>query len=489
MGHNYCTLQSMKFKALFLLIFPVFSFAQLQFEKTSHDFGDIKADEERFVDIQVKNTGKKREYFLSFRKTTNVTCLSNGQYIEPDSTLFIRLQPNPPGKGKFSYQVEIYTSDRAEATLIQVKGNLTELPSSMALQSCPDFNSRPPKAKLSPQMQLKVVDKLTREPVPSVTYVVQNGMEILRVNTKKSAEKVKIPIGFTLFFVKSDGYVALDTALFIGPNRDLVELELIKTPQPVIASTEPVKKDTVALSENRNPKQEEISESQPPRLTTGKEDKPLKEELQQISQETSVAAPIKLDSLPPTDFSSEHFMPLNVVFVMDVSSSMQASEKMNLAKYALNQLVDILRPEDKMGLVTFATNSELIFSADEKLSKEQVHNKISGLKADGSTAGVAGLKKGLQELEKQYLAQGRNILIVITDGGFEMNAAGEKLLQRAREKQIVMSVIGVKSGPTDAQNLTTIATNGHGTFIPINKLAQAQQNLIREIRISCFKGI
>lgn len=459
---------------LLCLFAPYFVGSQLQFEKWSHDFGNLTADSERIVDIEVKNVGKKKEYFLSFRPDRDLTCLSKGQRIDPDSTTFIRIQVNPKQVGKFNYRVEIYTSDSQEARYIQVKGNVVSLPQDplAQLQRCPDFNQRPVKSKLASKQELLTRDQETKKLVSAQVYVIQQGREIMQVPTRAKVEQVKIPIGMTHFYATSPGYLPLDTAIFIGLESKRIELELQKKPK----QTEPVQVD-------KEPEITEIEVKPEPARTLEQE---LKAEETKQSKEVDTT---QLASLASDDFSAERFLPVNVVFVVDISGSMQQSDKANLMKYALNQLVDVLRPQDKMGIVTFATNTELLLSAQEKLSKEEIKDKIVSLKSAGSTAGVAGLKGGFEELEKNEISDGRNLLIVITDGSFEMNRQGEKVMENVKNKGYQMSFVGIKTGPTTSAQLQITARETGGSFVSIKRLADAKENLVQEIRRTCFKGL
>ncbi len=99
----------MRFLILFFTLFLISnSFGQIVFEKIKHDFGDLEAYSDRFVDIVVTNKGPKKEYLLSVKKPLDVVYLVNGQFIEKDSSLIVRLQVNPKVKGKFSYDIDIY---------------------------------------------------------------------------------------------------------------------------------------------------------------------------------------------------------------------------------------------------------------------------------------------------------------------------------------------------------------------------------------------
>ncbi|MEN9440484.1 MAG: hypothetical protein RLZ33_560, partial [Bacteroidota bacterium] len=136
----------MKTLLIFFIAFLGFNaVSQIQFETTKHDFGDLEPYDDHFVDIVVKNVGSKKEYLLSVKKPYDVVYLVNGQFINPDSSIIVRLQVNPKAKGRFNYEVQIFTSDKNEATIVKITGNITELPQDnlSAFTSCPDFSSRP----------------------------------------------------------------------------------------------------------------------------------------------------------------------------------------------------------------------------------------------------------------------------------------------------------------------------------------------------------
>lgn len=469
---------------------------QLIFEKTSHDFGNLSGTEDRFVDIRVTNKGKKKEYFLSFRKPNEVVCLSNGQYILPDSSLFIRIQANPLKKGKFSYDVQVYTSDRQEAVIIQIKGNLLELPYDpiASLQNCPDFNSRPSPDKTSHQLTVKTIDKQTKEPVNASVFLIQNGTDVTQITTgKKGLWKDKYPLGFTYFYTKTESYKALEMAAYVNFQRNEIILELEKDPSYCLPVPDAFKvlppKDTneIVVVEHHKP-EPEISKPEPE--TSKPEPTKLSQQLmQEETTKADSAVPVSLAQLAPDDFSEEHFKPLNVIFVLDVSGSMNESDKFDLMKFALAQLLEILRPQDRIGVVTYASEAGILIPSTPGSDKLQLKSKVAAMKANGYTAGSEGIKLGFKEAEKNFISDGNNMVIVITDGAFNRNTGDYlKIIQKYKARNISLSVVGIKNAPRDEANMKQAATAGGGRYVPIFKLADAQQNLIQEIRLSCFKG-
>jgi Ca-activated chloride channel homolog len=134
--------------------------AQIVFEKTKHDFGDLSSTSDRFVDIVATNKGVKKEYLLSVKKPTGVVYLVNGQFLEQDGVLTVRLQVNPKNKGKFTYEVEIYTSDKDTPTVIKLSGNVSSVSTSQnSFQACPDFSSRPQSNATDFDLTVVTVDK------------------------------------------------------------------------------------------------------------------------------------------------------------------------------------------------------------------------------------------------------------------------------------------------------------------------------------------
>ena len=115
-----------------------------------------------------------------------------------------------------------------------------------------------------------------------------------------------------------------------------------------------------------------------------------------------------------------------MVFVLDVSSSMKQVDKIELMKYSLFQLTDMLRPIDKMGIVTYASDSRVLLEPTSGGNKEEINKEISDLKAFGYTAGGEGIKLGFKEAKKSFIENGSNHVIVITDGAFNRNSEDYK---------------------------------------------------------------
>jgi Ca-activated chloride channel family protein len=210
-----------------------------------------------------------------------------------------------------------------------------------------------------------------------------------------------------------------------------------------------------------------------------------------LNEETTAfieEAPVEFSSLAPDDFSAENFNPINVVFVLDVSSSMQQGDRIELMKYSLFQLMEMLRPTDKLGIVTFSSDSRVVLAPNNCDNKEAIQKVIENLKASGLTAGGEGIKLGYKQALKGFIPGGTNQIIVITDGAFNRNSDDyKKYVKKYKKKGINMSVVGIKIKDVDQVKMTEAAEVGGGRLVPIMKLADAQSNLKQEIRFAAFK--
>lgn len=469
----------MQHKTIAFLIFLFFSkltLGQLIFEKTAHFFGDLTADSERFVDIKIQNKGTQKAYLLSVRKPNEVVYLTSNELILPDSTIFIRLQVNPKVKGKFNYEIELYTSDKQTATKLKLSGNQQELAydNLAAFQSCPSFRDRPIQSATDFKLTVVTIDAETKEYLgKSEVSLLQNGEILGSWRTSKNGDfSTKTPLGYTYFFATHDGYFSSEMGAYINFQRNRIVLELKKDKQ--ITHTPSIPSFPTFPDE-----QEKLDSTL---LVTQLEKEPTTP-IEQIPN-------VSLEELPPSNFESTYFKPVNVVFVLDISGSMKSGDKMELLQYSLNQLVEFLRPEDQLAIITYADKAKVLVASKSGDKKEKMKKAIAGLKAGGYTSGGDGIELGFKQMDKNFIENGSNQVIIITDGAFNKNSDHyQKTIEKYKSKGVVFSVVGIQNSKNDEAKMKEAAQIGNGRYVPIFKLSDAQQNLIQEIRIASYKGI
>lgn len=461
-----------------------FSMGQVTFSATKHDFGDLEPYSARYVDVKLTNIGQKQEWLLTVKKTVEVSYIVSKQIMEVDSSIIIRLHVNPTRKGRFSYTVDVFTSDRAEPVSIKLTGNLSELPQdgSNMFTQCPTFSDRPGgKNPNGFDLTVVTIDKESKEPLDkSRVTLIQNGEPIWMKTTDKKGKIVKdATLGLSYFYATHDGYYPAELGAYINFQRNYVVVELEKDetvlpPDPPIdiAVVDPPKEEVIIEIEE----EEEVETH-------------LEEELTIPENTTVVAeAPPAFNELDPEDFSEANFNPINVVFVLDVSSSMSGADKMELMKYSLYQLTDMLRPQDKIGIVTYSSKTNVLLRTTTGDQKDEIKGIVKKLRPGGYTAGGAGIKSGYRLVNRAKIEGGVNHVIVITDGAFNRSSDDyKKYVRKYKRKGINLSVVGIKNKEKDEEEMKDAAKLGGGNYIPIFKLADAQHNLKQEIRALTFK--
>jgi Ca-activated chloride channel family protein len=167
---------------------------------------------------------------------------------------------------------------------------------------------------------------------------------------------------------------------------------------------------------------------------------------------------------------------------------MKQNEKLELMKFALIQLVNMLRAEDNISIVTYSSEAKVLISKTSGANKEKINAEVSALKAAGLTAGGEAIKLGFKQARKSFIENGVNQVIVITDGAFNRYSQEyEKTVKKYNKKGIHLSVVGIQNKLADEQKMQAAAELGGGRYIPIFKLADAQSNIKEEIRFISFK--
>ncbi len=466
----------------FLQIGSFSSFGQLVFDKENHDFGDIYAYDYRHVDFHIKNTGNKVAYLLTVKKPNEIVYQISSSTIQPDSSIVLRIQVNQPKKGSFSYKIPVYLSDADNPVELVVRGTIKE-PFQQGggdFTACPDFNQRPSDGNpMDFKLKIVTIDEATREVIPNTQVVMlQNGSPIGKWQTNKNGTiQEQVPLGLSYFFAKHAAYEAAELGAYVNVQRNYIVIPLRKKvalPEEKEESL-PIEK----VPDEDHTANEEIADKLRELLRATDSQK------EQENDEEQPATP--LEGIARDNFDASLFKPINVVFVIDVSSSMNQADRLELMKFSLLELTDMLRPQDRISLVAYATNARVLLSSISGIEKETIKDHVKGLKASGLTAGGEGIKLGFKQARRNFISEGENHVIIITDGGFN-RASGDykKVIQKNVKKGVTLSVVGIKNNEKAEANMREAASFGDGDYIPIHRLVDAKENLRQEIRKRTF---
>ena len=175
----------------------------------------------------------------------------------------------------------------------------------------------------------------------------------------------------------------------------------------------------------------------------------------------------------------------NLVFLVDVSGSMSAANKLPLVKQSLKLLVGELGPTDRISLVTYAGNAALRLPPTAGDDKEMILAAIDGLSSGGSTHGSAGIEMAYDQAAQHFVEGGVNRVLLATDGdlnvGVTSNDALEALIREKAKSGIFLTVLGFGEGNLQDAKMERIADKGNGIYAYIDGLREARKVLVEQL--------
>jgi Ca-activated chloride channel family protein len=182
--------------------------------------------------------------------------------------------------------------------------------------------------------------------------------------------------------------------------------------------------------------------------------------------------------------------PANLVFLIDVSGSMDEPNKLPLLKSAFRLLVNSLKPTDTVSIVVYAGNSGVVLEPTKVSEKQKILDAIDNLSPGGSTAGAEGIEAAYKLAEKAFQKDGVNRIMLATDGDFNVGPSSDEdlktLIEQKRKSGIFLSVLGFGTGNYNDALMQTLAQNGNGVAAYIDTLSEAQKTLVQEATSSLF---
>ena len=190
------------------------------------------------------------------------------------------------------------------------------------------------------------------------------------------------------------------------------------------------------------------------------------------------------------DINKKDLPQSNLVFLIDVSGSMNGSNRLPLVKQAFKMLLDQLDKNDIVSIVTYASGVNIRLDGARVQDKQKIIEVIDSLRAGGATFGEEGLKRAYETAKKNFLRKGNNRIIIASDGDFNVGnstvAALEKQVTDAKESGVFISALGFGMGNYRDNMMETIADKGNGNYAYINDLKAAQKALVREFGGTMF---
>ncbi len=174
----------------------------------------------------------------------------------------------------------------------------------------------------------------------------------------------------------------------------------------------------------------------------------------------------------------------NIVFLIDVSGSMSGYDRIDLLKEGFSMLVDDLDENDRVSIVTYASDSSIYLEGETGDNHSKIKRAIKKLEANGSTNGGAGIISAYELAEKYFIEGGNNRVIMATDGDLNVGITDEdeleELITEEKESGVFLSVLGFGTGNYNDAALERLADKGNGNYSYIDGLSEAKKVLVDE---------
>ena len=185
------------------------------------------------------------------------------------------------------------------------------------------------------------------------------------------------------------------------------------------------------------------------------------------------------------DVAKQNLPPANLVFLVDVSGSMGSPDKLPLLQNSLKLLVNEMRAQDRIALVTYASGTQVVLPATSGAEKATINAAIDALRAGGSTAGASGLQLAYSAAQQGFTKNGINRILLATDGDFNVGVADTAQLKSMIEEKlksgISLSTLGFGTGNYNEAMMEQIADVGDGAYSYIDNLMEGHKVLVNEM--------
>lgn len=175
----------------------------------------------------------------------------------------------------------------------------------------------------------------------------------------------------------------------------------------------------------------------------------------------------------------------NLVFLIDVSGSMQAPNKLPLVQWSLSRLVEQLGENDRVALVVYAGASGLVLPSTSCLHKSRILSAIEALQSGGWTNGAAGIQLAYDVAAENFITNGTNRVILATDGDFNVGVTDQddlvRLITAKAKSRVFLSVLGYGMGNLKDATLEKLADKGNGHYAYIDSPREAYKVLVEEM--------
>ncbi|MEZ5173970.1 MAG: VWA domain-containing protein [Bacteroidia bacterium] len=413
------------------------------------DFGTVESAASLRSFLVLRNNSAKIVYLLRADSPKNMDVYTSGKKIAPGDTLHLRFMYTPPAPGKVNEEISLVHSAADKPMRIRISGQINTIAGN-ALTNCVNFDPKDGSAgpgaviPLITSHEVLLTDLNTGDKLKSGTIVytsLRSGEKFTRaVNLGRL--QTTLPVDLYAVEIEAPGYKSQHREFYMGASG-----------MRSVYTLEPEKKAPVPEVTIQRPPDEPRASSEPP---------------------------------PPAGELDENlYKPNNLIFLVDISGSMREPQKLPLLKQSVFTLLEPIRPIDKISVIAYSSNAEIVVPPTGGNHKEEIYSKLDTMQAGGTTAGSEGIRKAYELAMQSYIPEGNNRIILATDGAFRVSGKERELIESSalsNNKPVYLTILAFDSESDDLDMLSTLAKLGKGDAVPIKKGRQAERILLNEVK-------
>lgn len=425
----------------------------LLFSTTEFNYGQVENWISKIDSIKVSNTTAKKVFILKQHYSSEFEVRYPSGGIEPGQTAYIEIIFNPKKIGKFKRSIALYHTASFDSVSVVFKGEVLSF-DPYAHLDCPSFTN-PQQKRTEFNLEILVIDSITKKPLANSFVELSKGESYTQHKTDANGLLIlKSYISLYYIYAEHEGYESKELTKYFNPDRNRVVIPLV-TKSEVPVAKEP--------------------------LIVQKEEKKL-------SEDTLRKVLIIKDSvIDKTAFNTANYRENHFVFLIDVSGSMATADRLPLLQKSMIALTKLMRPEDKITIITYANEVLVQLEPTSGADKEKIIKVIESLNAKGNTAGTKALQQAYAYAQNHFIKEGVNQIILSTDGGFDgLNESQknlEKLIKKKAKKEIKLSVLAFGNNKSGKKVMEKFSKLGKGFYLFVANEEEAKIELVEVVKV------
>jgi hypothetical protein len=443
---------------LSLCIIPVYLFGQLKVDHKEFNHGNIERFNNDTAYFVFENGGNKTIYLLPVQPQDDYAVLTSSKTIAPGESIQVGIVYYTSKKGRFEKTIPLYFSNLNTSFDISIKGNIKSILET-AYTICPSIeNSKPLQASQIP-LEVIVKDAANNLTINDARVEVTKNKFVYNCVRGFASTKLKCRVDYGTLdvFAEKKGYLSKEINFVYNADNYTCVIYLKKQIDSLITPVIP--EEPILI----RPKQNTVVQEEEP---------------------TPVYIPV---AYTDSGFNSYKYKPNHLIFIIDISGSMQDSTKLYYLKRSIKEITSVIRLQDHITLIAYTNKVKVVFENINGLNKNTIDSYIDSLEAGGGSNGSRSIVMAYELAKTHYIPNGNNQIFLATDGLLNSSKLSNQDLYKIaskgyRQNKIKLSSIGFGKDAKAIEFLERLAKSGRGNFIRINNLDSDVFNLIEEVK-------